>query len=96
MINAPVLHVNGDYPEGRVSAFLLFPSSLRSIDVERAVEIAFQYRHHFRKDVIIDLLVYRRWRVLIYFSLSGLAETNVNSILIGATMSLTSLHLHNP
>jgi len=79
MINAPVLHVNGDYPE----------------DVERAVDIAFQYRHHFRKDVIIDLLVYRRWRVLIYFSLSGLAETNVNSTLIGATTSLTSLHLHN-
>lgn len=45
MINAPVLHVNGDYPE----------------DVARAVDIAFQYRHHFRKDVIIDLLVYRRW-----------------------------------
>jgi hypothetical protein len=95
MINAPVLHVNGDYPEGRVSAFLLSPGSLRSTDVERAVDIAFQYRHHFRKDVIIDLLVYRRWRVLIYFSLSGFAETDVNSTLIGATMSLTSRHLHN-
>ncbi|KAI0266214.1 dehydrogenase E1 and transketolase domain-containing protein 1 [Gloeopeniophorella convolvens] len=45
MINAPVLHVNGDYPE----------------DVARAVDIAFQYRHHFRKDIIVDLLVYRRW-----------------------------------
>ncbi|KAI0290142.1 dehydrogenase E1 and transketolase domain-containing protein 1 [Russula brevipes] len=45
MINAPVLHVNGDHPE----------------DVERAIDVAFQYRHHFRKDVIIDLLVYRRW-----------------------------------
>ncbi|KAI0070572.1 dehydrogenase E1 and transketolase domain-containing protein 1 [Panus rudis PR-1116 ss-1] len=45
MINAPVLHVNGDYPE----------------DVERAVEIAFKYRNYFRKDVIIDLIVYRRW-----------------------------------
>ncbi|KAI0297773.1 dehydrogenase E1 and transketolase domain-containing protein 1 [Multifurca ochricompacta] len=45
MINAPVLHVNGDYPE----------------DVARAIDVAFQYRHHFRKDVIIDLLVYRRW-----------------------------------
>ena len=76
MINAPVLHVNGDYPEGRVSALLLSPGSLCSTDVERAVDIAFQYRHHFRKDVIIDLLVYRRWRV--YFSLSCFAETNVN------------------
>ena len=67
-----------------------------STDVERAVDIAFQYRHHFRKDVIIDLLVYRRWCVLIYFSLSGLAKINVNSTLIGVTMSLTSLRLHNP
>ncbi|OBZ67945.1 putative 2-oxoglutarate dehydrogenase E1 component DHKTD1, mitochondrial [Grifola frondosa] len=45
MINAPVLHVNGDYPE----------------DVARAVEIAFKYRNYFRKDIIIDLIVYRRW-----------------------------------
>jgi probable 2-oxoglutarate dehydrogenase E1 component DHKTD1 len=41
--------------------FSLSPYSLRSTDVERAVDIAFQYRHHFRKDIIIDLLVYRRW-----------------------------------
>ncbi|KAG2008244.1 dehydrogenase E1 and transketolase domain-containing protein 1 [Coprinopsis cinerea AmutBmut pab1-1] len=45
MINAPVLHVNGDYPE----------------DVARAMEIAFRYRDYFRKDIIVDLLVYRRW-----------------------------------
>ncbi|KZT69995.1 2-oxoglutarate dehydrogenase, E1 component [Daedalea quercina L-15889] len=45
MINAPVLHVNGDYPE----------------DVVRAVDVAFKYRNHFRKDIIVDLLVYRRW-----------------------------------
>ncbi|KAF5342572.1 hypothetical protein D9611_001560 [Ephemerocybe angulata] len=45
MINAPVLHVNGDYPE----------------DVSRAMEIAFRYRDYFRKDIIVDLLVYRRW-----------------------------------
>ncbi|KAG8855335.1 hypothetical protein FRB96_007133 [Tulasnella sp. 330] len=45
MINAPVLHVNGDYPE----------------DVSRAVQIAFSYRNFFRKDVIIDLMCYRRW-----------------------------------
>ncbi|TFY68504.1 hypothetical protein EVJ58_g984 [Rhodofomes roseus] len=45
MINAPVLHVNGDYPE----------------DVARAVDVAFKYRNHFRKDIIVDLLVYRRW-----------------------------------
>ncbi|TRM58893.1 thiamine diphosphate-binding protein [Schizophyllum amplum] len=45
MVGAPVLHVNGDYPE----------------DVERAMEVAFAYRDRFRKDVIVDLLVYRRW-----------------------------------
>ncbi|KAI0699000.1 dehydrogenase E1 and transketolase domain-containing protein 1 [Cytidiella melzeri] len=45
MINAPVLHVNGDYPE----------------DVARAMEVAFKYRNHFRKDIVVDLIVYRRW-----------------------------------
>ncbi|KII87937.1 hypothetical protein PLICRDRAFT_92812 [Plicaturopsis crispa FD-325 SS-3] len=45
MINAPVLHVNGDYPD----------------DVVRAVETAYKYREHFRKDIIVDLIVYRRW-----------------------------------
>ncbi|TFK21609.1 dehydrogenase E1 and transketolase domain-containing protein 1 [Coprinopsis marcescibilis] len=45
MINAPVLHVNGDHPE----------------DVARAMEVAFRYRDYFRKDIIVDLLVYRRW-----------------------------------
>ncbi|TFK38288.1 Transketolase, pyrimidine binding domain-containing protein [Crucibulum laeve] len=47
MINAPVLHVNGDHPE----------------DVARAMDIAFRYRNYFRKDIIVDLLVYRRWYV---------------------------------
>ncbi|KAG9009165.1 hypothetical protein FRB90_008510, partial [Tulasnella sp. 427] len=45
MVNAPVLHVNGDYPE----------------DVARAVNIAFAYRNFFRKDIIIDLMCYRQW-----------------------------------
>ncbi|KAG8217006.1 thiamine diphosphate-binding protein [Butyriboletus roseoflavus] len=45
MVNCPVLHVNGDYPE----------------DVSRAIEIAFKYRSHFRKDIVVDLMVYRRW-----------------------------------
>ncbi|KAJ3984882.1 Transketolase, pyrimidine binding domain-containing protein [Lentinula detonsa] len=44
MINAPVLHVNGDHPE----------------DVVKAMDIAFKYRQYFRKDIIVDLLVYRR------------------------------------
>ncbi|KAF5378752.1 hypothetical protein D9615_006975 [Tricholomella constricta] len=42
MINAPVLHVNGDHPEDGV----------------RAIDIAFRYRKYFRKDIIIDLLVW--------------------------------------
>lgn len=45
MIGCPILHVNGDYPE----------------DVVRAVDVAFQYRNMFRKDIIIDLICYRRW-----------------------------------
>ena len=45
MINAPVLHVNGDYPEY----------------VARAAEIALEYRQKFRKDIILDLITYRRW-----------------------------------
>ncbi|EJF58365.1 dehydrogenase E1 and transketolase domain-containing protein 1 [Dichomitus squalens LYAD-421 SS1] len=48
MINAPVLHVNGDYPEGKSN-------------VQRAMDIAFKYRNYFRKDIIVDLIVYRRW-----------------------------------
>ncbi|KAF9433774.1 hypothetical protein BGZ76_008999 [Entomortierella beljakovae] len=45
MINAPVIHVNGDHPE----------------DVVHAIKIAFEYRNKFRKDVILDLIAYRRW-----------------------------------
>ncbi|WVR03985.1 oxoglutarate dehydrogenase (succinyl-transferring), E1 component [Kwoniella sp. DSM 27419] len=45
MIGCPILHVNGDHPEA----------------VTRAVDIAFRYRQMFRKDVIIDLICYRRW-----------------------------------
>ncbi|KDQ09592.1 hypothetical protein BOTBODRAFT_116863 [Botryobasidium botryosum FD-172 SS1] len=45
MINAPVLHVNGDYPE----------------DVAHAIDVAFSYRNFFRKDIIVDLITYRRW-----------------------------------
>ncbi|KAF9163639.1 hypothetical protein DFQ26_002295 [Actinomortierella ambigua] len=45
MINAPVIHVNGDHPE----------------EVAHAVRLAFEYRNKFRKDVILDLIAYRRW-----------------------------------
>ncbi|KAI8912779.1 thiamine diphosphate-binding protein [Gorgonomyces haynaldii] len=44
MINAPVIHVNADFPE----------------DVAYAANLAYQYRNKFRKDVIIDLICYRR------------------------------------
>lgn len=44
MTNCPVIHVNGDFPE----------------DVALASQIAFEYRNKFRKDVIIDLVTYRR------------------------------------
>jgi probable 2-oxoglutarate dehydrogenase E1 component DHKTD1 len=44
MINCPVLHVNADFPE----------------DVAFATSIALDYRQKFRKDVILDLIAYRR------------------------------------
>jgi probable 2-oxoglutarate dehydrogenase E1 component DHKTD1 len=86
MINAPVLHVNGDYPEGIVlsaqEALCALNADYPRKDVARAMDIAFRYRHYFRKvrtmkyvsswniaervslfgqDIIVDLLVYRRW-----------------------------------
>ena len=44
MINAPVIHVNGDNPEMVVNAS----------------KIACEYRHKFKKDIVIDLFCYRR------------------------------------
>ncbi|MGW2198702.1 multifunctional oxoglutarate decarboxylase/oxoglutarate dehydrogenase thiamine pyrophosphate-binding subunit/dihydrolipoyllysine-residue succinyltransferase subunit, partial [Streptosporangium sp. NPDC001682] len=44
MIQAPIFHVNGDDPEA----------------VVRVGRLAFEYRQAFRKDVVIDLICYRR------------------------------------
>jgi probable 2-oxoglutarate dehydrogenase E1 component DHKTD1 len=44
MISCPIIHVNADFPE----------------EVAYASLIAFDYRNKFRKDIIIDLIAYRR------------------------------------
>jgi 2-oxoglutarate dehydrogenase E1 component len=44
MIQAPVFHVNGDDPEACV----------------RVARLAFEYRQEFNKDVVIDMICYRR------------------------------------
>ncbi|GFN82336.1 hypothetical protein PoB_000884200 [Plakobranchus ocellatus] len=41
----PVIHVNADFPE----------------EVKKAATIAMEYRDKFRKDVVIDLVCFRRW-----------------------------------
>lgn len=45
MILAPIFHVNGDYPEEAV----------------RTMQLAFEYRQKFGKDVVIDLVCYRKY-----------------------------------
>ncbi|MGH8110428.1 MAG: 2-oxoglutarate dehydrogenase E1 component [Rhodanobacteraceae bacterium] len=44
MVNAPVLHVNGDDPEA----------------VLQCTRLAFDFRQQFHKDVVVDLICYRR------------------------------------
>ncbi len=45
MVQAPILHVNGEDPEACV----------------RVMRLALQYRQTFGKDVVVDLVCYRRW-----------------------------------
>ena len=44
MIQAPIFHVNGDDPEACV----------------RVAELAYDFRRHFHKDVVVDMVCYRR------------------------------------
>ena len=82
MINAPVLHVNGDHPEGRPSCP---DSSLSNVTANSCRKMSRELSKRpsntettsarylwaicvigtvvdiFQKDVVVDLIVYRRW-----------------------------------
>jgi len=45
MVQAPIFHVNGDHPEAAV----------------RVVMLALAFRQEWKRDVVVDLLCYRRW-----------------------------------
>ena len=45
LVSAPVIHVNGDHPE----------------QVVRAMEIAMRFRYLFHRDVVVDVVCYRRY-----------------------------------
>jgi len=45
MVSAPILHVNGDHPE----------------DAVRVMRLALAFRQRFGRDVVVDLVCYRRW-----------------------------------
>ncbi|HET6345090.1 MAG TPA: multifunctional oxoglutarate decarboxylase/oxoglutarate dehydrogenase thiamine pyrophosphate-binding subunit/dihydrolipoyllysine-residue succinyltransferase subunit, partial [Myxococcota bacterium] len=45
MVRAPIFHVNGDHPE----------------DAVRVIQLALAFRQEFRRDVVVDLICYRRW-----------------------------------
>jgi len=44
-VQAPIFHVNGDHPE----------------DAVRVIRLAFAFRQTFKRDVVVDLVCYRRW-----------------------------------
>ncbi|MCL4794398.1 MAG: multifunctional oxoglutarate decarboxylase/oxoglutarate dehydrogenase thiamine pyrophosphate-binding subunit/dihydrolipoyllysine-residue succinyltransferase subunit [Bryobacteraceae bacterium] len=44
-VQAPILHVNGDDPDACI----------------RAIQIAFEYRQRFKKDVVVDMICYRKY-----------------------------------
>src|SRR5438045_6279085 len=45
MVQAPIFHVNGDEPEACI----------------RAMKLAYEFRQQFHKDVVIDMICYRRF-----------------------------------
>jgi 2-oxoglutarate dehydrogenase E1 component len=45
MLQIPIFHVNGEHPEA----------------VAQVIDLAMDFRHEFRRDVVVDMYCYRRW-----------------------------------
>lgn len=45
MLQIPIFHVNGEHPEA----------------VAQVIDLAMDFRHQFRRDVVVDMYCYRRW-----------------------------------
>ncbi len=63
MISAPTIHVNSDSVEVRILAYSLQIIAFLIVshqDVVKAARLVAEYRNKFKKDIVLDLIGYRR------------------------------------